>query len=44
MEVHTDFTSDEHTLVFTDGKRVHLTKKESIEFEKWFNDKAGKQQ
>jgi len=40
MEVHTDFTSGKHTLVFAEGKRVALTKQESVEFEKWFEAKA----
>jgi len=35
MDVHTDFTSGKHTLVFKDGKRIALTKAESIEFEQW---------
>ena len=39
MEVHTDFTSGAHTLVFDEGKQVKLSKQESIEFEKWFKAK-----
>jgi len=35
MDVHTDFTSGKHTLVFKDGKQIALTKAESVEFEQW---------
>ncbi len=42
MEVHTDFTSGKHTLVFDNGKRVDLTKQESIEFEQWHKAKLAK--
>ena len=39
MEVHTDFTSGKHTLVFEEGNRFDLTKQESIEFDKWHEAK-----
>ena len=39
MQVEEDFTSGKLTLAFEEGKRVDLTKAESKEFEKWFNEK-----
>jgi len=44
MEVHTDFTSGKHTLVFAEGKRVALTKQESVELEEWYEAKAAENQ
>ncbi len=43
MKVHTDFTHGNHTLVFANGKEVELSKEESLEFEKWFEDKKKEQ-
>lgn len=40
MEVHTDFTSGQHTLVFDNGKTIDLSKDESNEFEQWLKKKA----
>ena len=40
MTVHTDFTSGKHTLIFSDGNEIELTKQESIEFEKWYESKS----
>ncbi len=39
MLVHEDFTSHKFTLVFDTGKRVDLTRDESIEYEKWVLDR-----
>lgn len=44
MQVYTDFTSGKHTLVFANGRRVELTKEESKEFEKWFEEKKKEEQ
>ena len=35
MLVHEDFASHRFTLVFDTGKRVDLSREESIEYEKW---------
>lgn len=43
MKVHTDFTSGNHTLRFENGKEVELSKEESSEFERWFEEKVKEQ-
>ena len=42
MLVHTHAVSGEHALVFDNGKKVELTKQESIEFQNWFDKQRRK--
>lgn len=46
MLVEEDFTSHIFTLAFDTGKRVELTREESIEYEKWVleREKRARQQ
>ena len=39
MQIETEFMSREHTLSFDNGKRLKLSRDESLEFEKWFEKK-----